>query len=166
MYSIKPSTKHIHQLYQVVLAQIQSSSFVDGCIAIITLGLWASTVCSSGYSTFSVTTIQGKHWLLSPPLAQLKRGQIFGWNPCTPNQQGADLLPDPSFFLRAHAIRSLDTHIASLSEQQHVIILLLDANQTLGGCINRKDVKTQTIEWLHISQGMEEPFISLTGSRP
>lgn len=60
---------------------------------------------------------------------------------------------------RIDAIKWLNNIIASLQEQNHAVILMIDANQSLLDCSSSKGIKTFSIQWLHIQRGMVDPFV-------
>jgi hypothetical protein len=54
----------------------------------------------------------------------------------------------------------------SLQQQNHAIILMIDAKQTMADCYKDSSVKPYSIEWLCIQRGMTDPFINNFGSCP
>jgi hypothetical protein len=64
------------------------------------------------------------------------------------------------------AIVRLDSLIHLLQQQQHAIVLMLDANQTSQECFSNNTIHPFSIEWLRIRRGMDDPFVQLTGKHP
>jgi len=75
-------------------------------------------------------------------------------------------LPQKDFCPRIEAIKCLDELISTLQQQQHGIILMLDANQTYQECTSMSSIKPHSIKWLRIRHGMDDPFRQLLDSRP
>jgi hypothetical protein len=82
------------------------------------------------------------------------------------HQKKKGVPPSQSFCPCSNAIHCLSKLIEELQQQQHAIILMLDANHSLQDFFNSKGLKKHSIEWLRIQHGMDDPFISLAGSRP
>ncbi len=76
------------------------------------------------------------------------------------------IVSKPNYCPRKEAIIHLDSLIHSLQKQNHAIILMLDANQTHWECFVNGSVCPHSMEWLRLRQGMEGPFITLTGHPP
>jgi len=150
--------------------------------AILTFGQWATKQShffpdSSGFGSFTVTTIQGKNnkkvSFISAYIA-VNKGAKIGIDSLYAQQttlhertrikQGKS--PDPKFCPRKDAILRLDYLIQSLQQQQHAIVLMLDANQTSQECYINNTIRPFSIEWLRLCRGMDDPFVQLTGKRP
>jgi endonuclease/exonuclease/phosphatase family metal-dependent hydrolase len=56
--------------------------------------------------------------------------------------------------------------IRELQSKNHVIVLMIDANQSHSECFSSKGLKPFSIEWLSLQQGMDDPFVQLTGHHP
>jgi hypothetical protein len=67
---------------------------------------------------------------------------------------------------RKEAIKALSEKISELQEQDHAIILTIDANQTPLECRNTNGLKPYTIEWLRLEHGLDDAFLLLHGTRP
>lgn len=67
---------------------------------------------------------------------------------------------------RKEAIKALSDIIAALQEQDHAIILTIDANQTPLECQNANGIKPHSIEWLRMEHGLDDPFLLLHNKRP
>jgi hypothetical protein len=74
--------------------------------------------------------------------------------------------PKNNFCPRVNAIKNLNKVISEFQNKQHAVILMLDANQSLSECFMGKTVKPYYIEWLHLQQGMEDPFIKIVNFCP
>ncbi len=67
---------------------------------------------------------------------------------------------------RKDAIKELSNLIASLQEQEHAIILMIDANQASIECVNSKGIEPHSIEWLRVEHGLDDQLIEHFGRRP
>jgi hypothetical protein len=56
--------------------------------------------------------------------------------------------------------------IRELQSKNHVIALMIDANQSHSECFYSKVLKPFSIEWLSLQQRMDDPFVQLTGHHP
>lgn len=159
-----------------------SGNYLNCGTAILSFGLWSSKVSSlfhdtSGYGVFSVTTLQGrtnKHLSLVSAYITVQKGSDIGSESlyaqqvliyekqCIKNRKPTD----KSFCPRINAIKILNNLIQDLQQKQHAIILMLDANQTLGECFKGDKLKQHTVEWLRLQRGMDDPFIQFMGHRP
>jgi hypothetical protein len=153
-----------------------------GGSAILTFGLWASKVAyssqdPSGHGSYTITTIQGKNNKFVSLIAayiSIQKGSEIGTESlfaqkCTIYENEMikkGKMPKNKFCPRANAIKNLNNIISELQSKQHVVILMLDANQSLDECYMGKSVKPYSIEWLRLQRGMEDPFIQLMNSRP
>jgi hypothetical protein len=153
-----------------------------GGSALLTFGLWSSkistsTLDESGHGIFSVTMIQGKGKrcisFISAYIA-VSKGSDIGTESLfaqqvtlhEKNSIKSGLLPSKSFCPRIHAIRQLNNIIHNLQQQQHAILLMLDANQTVSECYKGNKLIPYSIEWLCLQRGMDDPFIKLLNARP
>jgi hypothetical protein len=62
--------------------------------------------------------------------------------------------------------RALSQLIHTLQEQDHAILLALDANQTTKECYKGATLKNDTIEWLRQEHSLIDPFVELFQQRP
>jgi len=153
-----------------------------GGSTILTFGLWSSKVTTSpidesGHGIYSITTLQGRGKrcisFISAYIA-VSRGSDIGTESLFAQQETlyekeslkAGVTPSNKFCPRANAIQKLNGIIQHLQQQQHAIIVMLDANQSFSECFKGQTVKPYSIEWLRIQRGMEDPFIKLLNSRP
>jgi hypothetical protein len=67
---------------------------------------------------------------------------------------------------RKEAIKVLSHTIGNLQDQDHVIILTNDTNQTPSECQNTNGLNPYTIEWLRMKHGLDDPFLILHGKHP
>jgi hypothetical protein len=155
---------------------------LTGGTAILSFNQWASKVESTQYDkrgqgSFSITTYNGKNGRkLSLIVAYIavQKGTNHGETSLYAQQytmmefeaKKQKRAPTSSFCPRKAAIKELSNTIASLQEQDHAIILMIDANQTSKECFSSKGIKTHSIEWLRIEHGMDDPFIDHFGRRP
>jgi hypothetical protein len=152
-----------------------------GGTAILSFGLWASKGVpsiqdNSGYGTFSITTIQGKgnhNVSFIAAYIAVNKGSNIGTESLYvqqytiyENKQLKKGAHPKHFCPRIHAIKLLNQVIMELQQQQHGIILMLDANQSNVDCYNSTTIKPYSIEWLRIQRGMDDPFVQLMNSRP
>ncbi len=72
------------------------------------------------------------------------------------NKKG--IIPPQSFCPRSNAIQCLKQLMEELQKQQHAIILMLDANQSIQDCYNSKGLKKHSIEWLKTNAGWMIPL--------
>jgi hypothetical protein len=82
------------------------------------------------------------------------------------NQQLKDKNSGMSKCPRKEAIKALSRIIGKLQEEDHAIVLAVDANQTLAECRTSQGIKMHSIEWLRLEHDLQDPFINLTGNRP
>jgi len=146
-----------------------------GSSALLTFGLWASKISHlnqdpSSYGTYAITMVQGKNnkkvSFISAYIA-VQKGSNIGVDSLYAQQvmvyeckcHQSNILPSHSFCPHSDAIKWLDELIHSLQQQNHAIILMLDAHQSS----QESTVKPFSIEWLWLPCGMEDPFITLTG---
>jgi hypothetical protein len=153
-----------------------------GGAAILTFNQWASKVHHTqtderGHGTFCVTTILGRNGrkisFICAYISVLK-GTTKGEN--TVYAQQMTLMEQHAYKAnrvlplgicpRKEAIKALSTLLGTLQEQDHAIILLLDANQTPRECHTSQNIKKHSIEWLKMEHGLDDPFIELCGQRP
>jgi hypothetical protein len=64
------------------------------------------------------------------------------------------------------AIKALSDTIALLQEQNHAIILMIDANQATHKCYPNKGIKLHSIERLCLEHGLDDPFTEHFRKRP
>jgi hypothetical protein len=155
---------------------------LTGGTAILTFDHWASRVTSTqydarGHGTYSVTTYQGKNGrcisLIAAYIA-VQKGSIIGETSVYAQQvtlmeleaKNKKIKPRANYCPRKDAIKELSNLIASLQEKEHVIILMIDANQASIECVNSKGIKPHSIEWLRVEHGLDDPFIEPFGGRP
>jgi hypothetical protein len=153
-----------------------------GGSAILTFRMWASKISTSfaddsGQGIFSVSTLQGKGKkfisFISAYIA-IQKGSEIGTESLYAQQTTLyekamsrnGNIPSKKFCPRINAILQLNNIIKNLQQQNHAIILMLDANQSFLECHKGKAIKPYSIEWLRVQRGMEDPFIKLKNSRP
>lgn len=56
-------------------------------------------------------------------------------------------------------IKAFGELISELQEDNHAIILAIDANQTPQEAMSRTGPKPYSIEWLHLEYGLQDPYI-------
>jgi hypothetical protein len=153
-----------------------------GDTAILTFGLWTSKVSqfsldSSGNGSFTTTTIQGKGnkslTIISAYIAVQKGSNIgvdsvYAQQVTLHEKQACkdNSIPSKCFCPRTDTIWRLDTVIQELQQQNHAIILMIDANQSYFECSSARGIKPFSIKWLHLQCRMDDPFISLVGRWP
>jgi hypothetical protein len=76
------------------------------------------------------------------------------------------VLPKASFCPRKAAIKALSSLITTLQEQNHAIIIMIDANQASKEFISKHGTKLHSIEWLRLEHGLDDPFIDHFGKCP
>jgi hypothetical protein len=159
-----------------------SSQNLTGGVAILTFDHWASKVHKMysdprGHGTYTITTLQGKNGrflsIIGAYISVIK-GSKAGVN--TVHSQQVFMMekdaikkkqiPSNHLCPRKEAIKALSQIIGELQSQDHAIILTVDANQSVSECHSNMGLKTHTIEWLRIEHGLDDPFITLQGSRP
>jgi hypothetical protein len=70
------------------------------------------------------------------------------------------------FLSQKDAIKPLNQLITELQQQNHAVVLMLDANQSYDNCFSGDTLKPYSIEWLRTQRGMPDPFVQKTGSKP
>jgi len=140
-------------------------SLVGGS-AILTFGLWSSKVINSfsdpsRNGTYTVTTIQGKHnskvSFITAYIA-VNKGLDIGIDSLYAQQitlneracKNPNTLPTPNHCQQKETIIHLDSLISTLQQQNHAIILMMDANQALHECFVNGSVRSHSIEWLRL----------------
>jgi hypothetical protein len=118
---------------------------LTGGTAIITTDQWASKVCSTqqdprGHGTYTVSTLQGRNnrkLAIIAAYISVEKGTYAGINTVHAQQnfimeqhtlQKGKILP-PTICPRKEAIKALGEEISKLQEDNHKIILTIDANQ-------------------------------------
>jgi hypothetical protein len=153
-----------------------------GGAAILTFDHWASTVSKThtdpqGHGTYTITTLQGRNGRSLSIIAayiSVPKGAKAGVN--TFYSQQVYLMerealnnkstPSTSKCPRREAIKALSQIIGELQQQDHAIVLTIDANQTSLESHNASGPKPHSIEWLRMEHGMDDPFEKLHGDRP
>lgn len=181
------------QIFQQVHVSASSSDFgrlplytkretLTGGNAILSFDHWASKVCSTqhdprGQGTFTITTYQGKNGkklsLIAAYIA-VQKGTNHGETSLFAQQttlmelntKRSNKPMNSTFCPRKAAIKALSDVLTSLQEQNHAIILMVDANQTHQECYTNKGIKPHSIEWLRIEHGLDDPFVTHFGQRP
>jgi hypothetical protein len=153
-----------------------------GGAAIVTLDQWAPKVCATsadprGQGTYTSTTYKGKngkHLTLICAYISVEKGANIGDNTLY-NQQITIMeqqakkdnrVWEKPRCPRKEAIKELSNFIHDLQEQDHSIVLAVDANQTPRECYKANTLKHKTIEWLRQEHGLIDPFIELFQNRP
>lgn len=75
-------------------------------------------------------------------------------------------IPSKKFCPRANAIQKLNEIIHQLQQQQHAIVVMLNAKQSTSEYFKGNMVKPYSIEWLRLQRSMDDPVIKLLNSRP
>ncbi len=133
---------------------------IQNFLSILTFGHWASKVSdTSGYDTFTITTIQGKGSkfvsFISAYIA-VQKGSDIGVESLYAQQYTlyersclkTGNPPNYKFCPRKDPIRRLNLAVKELQDKQHAVILMLDANQSGLECMKGTEVQPYTIEWL------------------
>jgi hypothetical protein len=155
---------------------------LTGGAAILSLNHWASKVCNTstdprGHGSYTVTTYQGKNRkklsIIGAYISVLKGGKA-GDN--TLHTQQMTLLErqamqnntiwEPTKCPRKEAIKALSSIIKKLQDEDHAIVLAINANQTPTECYSKSTVRQYSIEWLRREHGLDDPFIELINQRP
>ncbi len=157
-------------------------STLIGGAAILSLNHWASKVCSTysnprGHGTFTTTTYKGKNGKMLTLICayiSVQKGSYIGENTLY-NQQTMlmeqqaikeNKLWEKAKCPRKEANKALSEIIHTLQEQDHAILLALDANQTPKEYYKADTLKTDTIEWLRQEHGLIDPFMEMFQQRP
>ncbi len=74
-------------------------------------------------------------------------------------------IPSTTKCPRNEAIKALSHIIGQLKEQNHAIILAVDADQTPLECSTSNRIKQHSIEWLRMEHSLDDPFILLNKDR-
>jgi hypothetical protein len=178
-------SQHIHlsaNCSDIGKQQSYLATSIIGGTAILTFQSWASKVSQatndeSGFGTFSITTLQGKQNKKISFIAAyiaVQKGSDIGVESlfaqqCTIHEQHHSHSPNNigyKFYPRQDAIHRLNNKIEEFQKANHAIILMIDANQTVDECYCGSKLKPYMIEWLRLQRGLDDPFITLMGSRP
>ncbi len=156
-------------------------ALLPGGVAILTLHQWASKISDSsqdkrGHGTYTTTTIlgeNGKKLTIIGAYISVQKGSQAGIN--TVHAQQTLLMEtenmkakqnNPTKCPRREAIKVLSNLIHRLQDEDHAIILAIDANQTPSECRKANEIQRHTIEWLRVEHDLMDPFVKLTGTRP
>jgi hypothetical protein len=157
--------------------QYFNRALLPGGAAKNTLKQWASKITDTyndkrGHGTYSITTITGKNGKKLSVIGayiSVHKGTKAGVN--TVHAQQTLLMEEDNMKQgkveltkcpRKEAIKALSDIIGKLQEEEHAIIIAIDANQTPEECRHSQGVRNHTIEWLRIEHDLDDPFISLT----
>ncbi len=155
---------------------------LTGGMAIVTTDQWVSKVCYTqqdprGHGTYTITTLQGRNSRKISIIAayiSVEKGTYAGINTVHAQQKfimeqqalkESTILP-AIICPRKEAIKALGEIIGKLQEDNHAIILTIDANQTPQESLTRNGLKKYSIEWLRQEYGMQDPFVELCSTRP
>jgi hypothetical protein len=155
---------------------------LTGGAAILSFNQWASKVCNTstdprGHGSYTVTIYQGKNRkklsIIGAYISVLKGGKA-GDN--TLHTQQMTLLErqamhnntiwEPTKCPRKEAIKALSSIIKKLQDEDHAIVLAIDANQTPTECYSKSTIRQYSIEWLRREHGLGDPFIEFINQRP
>jgi hypothetical protein len=148
----------------------------------MTFDHWATKISRTrsdprGHGTYAVTTIRGrngKHLSIIGAYISVNKGQNIGPNTVW-NQQMTLMEREamttrktlsPNKCPRKEAIKAIGENIQDLQKQDHAIILMIDANQTINECKTKNSIITHSIEWLRIEYDLTDPFVDIMGKRP
>jgi hypothetical protein len=150
-----------------------------GGAAILTFDHWASKVSKTytdlhGYGTYTITTLQGCNGRCLSIIAayiSVPKGTKAGVNTFQSQQVYLmekvalknNLIPSTSKCPRQEAIKALSQIIGELQQQDHAIVLTIDAHYMPLDCHNVSGPKCHSIEWLCMEHRLDNPLKTLHG---